>query len=133
MAFVVDASVTLTWLFEDESVPAAEHLQERLTTESAFVPTIWRDEVTNALVVASRRGRMSQAHVDRSCALLEQLPIETVEPPPMAEVARLALSQELTAYDAAYLQLAVAQGLPLATVDARLAAAATALGVTLLV
>ena len=133
MAFVVDASVTLTWLFEDESIPAAEQLQDRLTAESALVPTIWRDEVTNALVVACRRGRISQAHVDRFCALLAQLPIDAVEAPPMAEVARLALRHELTAYDAAYLQLAVARGLALATVDARLAAAATEVGVHLLV
>lgn len=133
MRFVIDASVVLTWLFEDESHPAAEALPDRLITETALVPSVWRHEVTNALVVACRRQRITPSHLDRFIALLEQLPIEESDPAPMAEVSRLALGQGLSANDAAYLQLAVAQGLPLATVDARLAAAATALGVTLLV
>ncbi|MEI2827167.1 MAG: type II toxin-antitoxin system VapC family toxin [Dermatophilaceae bacterium] len=133
MAFVIDASVVLTWLFEDESFPAAEAIQDRLITERALVPTLWRHEVTNALVVACRRQRITQAQVDRFSALLERLPIEESDPAPMAEVSRLALAHRLSAYDGAYLHVAASQGLPLATVDARLAEAATALGVTLLV
>ncbi|MEI2649642.1 MAG: type II toxin-antitoxin system VapC family toxin [Dermatophilaceae bacterium] len=133
MAFVVDASVTLTWLFEDESMPAAELVHDRLASEQAVVPSLWRHEVSNALVVAHRRGRISAADIDRFSALLEQLPIQEIDPAPIAEVSRLALGQGLTAYDAAYLHVSVSRGLPLATLDARLGAAATALGVHLLV
>ena len=75
---VLDASVTLAWVFEDEAYPYADAVLEALADIEALVPAIWALEVGNALLVAERRGRLSQAATVQFLALLWQLPI-TVE------------------------------------------------------
>ncbi|MBW2030661.1 MAG: type II toxin-antitoxin system VapC family toxin [Deltaproteobacteria bacterium] len=130
--FVVDASVTLGWAFEDETSPYTEAVLEALTEGSAFAPAIWPLEVSNALVVAERRGRLTKADTIRFLALLRQLPIEVegdVADRIFSEVLNLAREHGLSSYDASYLDLAMRLGLPLATQDEALQQAATRCGV----
>jgi predicted nucleic acid-binding protein len=130
--FVLDASVTLGWCFEDEAGEYADSALEALSDDTAVAPAVWPLEVANGLVVAERRGRLVPAQTARFCALLPALPIE-VEPggltTTLALLVPLARDHGLSVYDAAYLDLAARRGLPLATLDARLRAAALAAGV----
>ena len=132
MAFVVDASMALSWCFQDEAHPVADRIQDRLVAEKGVVPTLWRYEMANALAVAHRRGRIDDALLSTIEVLLAGMNIEESPACGIAELARLAGEHGLTAYDAAYLQVAVARGLPLATLDTPLAEAARAAGVALL-
>ena len=134
MAFVLDCSVTMTWLFEDEAHEGADALQEPLTDNPAVVPPLWPVEVANAVLVATRRGRLADgdwSHVQRH---LGALPIEidtmTFERA-VGHILPLASRHGLTAYDASYLELASRRGLPLATLDRQLADACRAAGVAL--
>ncbi len=133
--FVLDASVTLAWYFADEASAASDKALDLLTTETAIAPAIWAYEVGNVLTLAQRRGRMSEALVRGSLASLRSLPIEVEAVDrdlAFGDVLSLAREHGLTAYDASYLEIAQRRGLPLATVDARLRAAATASGTSLL-
>jgi predicted nucleic acid-binding protein len=133
--FVLDASVALSWCFEDEADAAGDAVLRRLTTESASVPAIWPLEVTNVLLAAERRKRLTAAESARFLALVEALPI-AVDAHTAARASReilvLARAHGLSSYDAAYLELAARSGLPLATRDRRLADAAASLGLELL-
>jgi predicted nucleic acid-binding protein len=130
--FVMDASVTLAWAFEDETTPYTEEALDRLTQGRAIVPTIWPLEVGNALVVAERRGRLKEADTVRFLSLLRQLPIvveaEATERV-FSEVVRLAREHHLSTYDASYLDLAMRLGVPLATQDENLRRVAARCGV----
>lgn len=130
MPFVVDASVTMAWCFEDEMSPLAEHVLDMLGADRAVVPDLWTLEVTNVLLAAQRRTRLTDAVAARFVQLLAQLPIE-VDPFSSDMGALLAIGRQygLSAYDAAYLLLAQRRGLPLATLNDSLAAAADASGV----
>lgn len=133
MTFVLDASVAMAWCFEDERDPVAERCLDRLSAEDARVPALWAYEVSNVLVVAQRRGRLTEAAVTQFLALVGELPIDvTPEEPVPAALVATAARHDLSAYDAAYLVLAERHGLPLATLDRRLAAAARKAGVLLL-
>jgi predicted nucleic acid-binding protein len=132
MAFVLDVSVTFAWCFADEATPAAWELLERLTQEEAQVPALWLWEVGNVLIQAERRRRITPAASSEFLRLLETLPIR-LEPPASGQVwhdtLNLARSHQLTAYDAAYLELAMRQGLAIASRDQALIRAAQAVGV----
>ncbi|MFT4216611.1 MAG: type II toxin-antitoxin system VapC family toxin [Micropruina sp.] len=132
--FVVDASVTMAWCFEDEATEATDAVLDRLGSERARVPAIWPLEVANVLLVAQRRGRVSEAQVSRFVRLLAQLPID-VDDTGTDLVGLLALGRthQLSSDDASYLLLAERTGLPLATLDERLSRAATSAGVPLLI
>jgi predicted nucleic acid-binding protein len=134
-AFVLDASIALAWCFADEATPAADALLDRLADEEAAAPALWRLEVANALTMAERRGQLSVAGLTRSVSLLQRLAV-AIDPegPDRAfrELLDLARSEGLTVYDAAYLELALRLGLPLASKDARLRKAAAGLGLALL-
>jgi predicted nucleic acid-binding protein len=125
--FVVDASVVMSWCFADEADAYADGVLDRLTQDEALVPSIWPLEIGNVLLVAERRKRLSEADSARFLALLGELPI-VIEPEPPQRMLReiLALARELglSTYDAAYLDLAMRLGLPLATNDAALRKAA---------
>ena len=127
MTFVLDASVCLAWCFEDESSSYADGILERLRSGEAFVAPIWGFEIANGLVVAERRGRIGPGDAGGLIEAILSLPI-AVDPmsrrQSMAGTHRLARKHGLSAYDAAYLEVATRQGLPLATLDARLAHAA---------
>ncbi|HWO73408.1 MAG TPA: type II toxin-antitoxin system VapC family toxin [Dehalococcoidia bacterium] len=134
MAFVLDASVALAWHFEDEASAYVDRVLERLREDDALVPAIWPLEVANGLLAAERRGRLSAADVAAAHGILSDLPVTmntlTLDEA-LGSVLDLARAQGLSAYDAAYLGLAMREGLALATQDDDLRAAATRVGVAL--
>jgi predicted nucleic acid-binding protein len=130
--FVLDGSVTVAWFFEDETDAYAEAIEDSLMSASAWVPSLWCQEVANALLVGERRKRTTEAKVSAFLTLLRSLPITTddeTEARAWQESLHLARAHGLSTYDAAYLELAVRRGLPLATLDDKLKAAASAVGV----
>lgn len=133
MVFVLDASVTMAWCFEDEATMATDALLDRLVDDVAIVPALWSLEVANVLLVAERKRRMTEAQAARFVQLLSQLPIR-VDPSPagVSDVLAAGRRHGLSAYDATYLVLAEQLGAPLATLDTDLATACAAAGVTVL-
>jgi predicted nucleic acid-binding protein len=134
-AFVVDCSVAMAWLFNDEATPKTEALLNRLTTETALVPAWWFIEIANVLAMAERKARITPTQSDAFIADLGKLGIERDdEAPNRAFTYLLALCRkhQLTSYDAIYLDLAVRHNLPLATLDEDLRKTAKKLGVRLL-
>lgn len=127
---MLDASVTLAWAFEDEADEYSDSVLDSLENEGAVVPGIWSLEIANVLAVGERRGRLSPADSARFIALLEALPV-SVEPGPerMAEIVPLAREAGTSAYDTAYLALAMRRGLPLASRDEKLRRASEERGV----
>jgi len=130
MILVVDASFALAWLFarQDESEAAhAERGLAMLARTDALVPALWHLEIANALVVGERRGLVAQAKTAEFLANLDGLPIATDSADPANRreaVLAMARQHELTAYDAAYLELALRQHAVLASFDHALVAAA---------
>jgi predicted nucleic acid-binding protein len=130
--FVVDASVSAAWGLANESSPVADAADARLETDVALVPRIWWYEVRNLLLVNERRQRITEADSATFLRLLSSYPIEIDAREDEAAIFRLAREYRLSFYDAAYLELARRQDVPLATLDKALAAAARGLGVPLL-
>ena len=130
MSVVVDTSVTLSWVFADESTAGTEAVLDRVRDEGGMVPSLWEYEVCNALLTAVRRGRLDEATAAHILTLLRNVNLRVIHTPvDMNRLLGLAVARGLTAYDAAYLDLAISQGAPLATLDAKLARAAVAVGV----
>lgn len=136
MPFVVDASATLAWCFQDEATDWSRALLQRIRGgEVVRVPAHWSTEVANGLLVAFRRKRLTLDDVVANIADFQLLPIvpeAALSPASSERVLRLAIQNGLTLYDAAYLDLALRLGQPLATLDGDLRNAATAAGVQLL-
>lgn len=130
---VVDASVVMAWLFDDEEEQRADSALERLTEDGALVPSLWQLEVRNSLLVAERRGRLSAGGVNERLVALKGLPIRTDDEPDLQSTFDLARAHELSFYDALYLELAKRENAELATLDGALGQAAIAEGVSLLV
>lgn len=129
---VLDASMALSWCFEDEFTQASGRVLERVHADGAVVPALWDLEIANVFAVAERRGRATPVQIHRFLALLGQLPIELADhEPAVTDVVATCRETGLTAYDACYLLTAMRGGLPLATLDERLADAAREVGVTL--
>ncbi len=135
MAFVVDASVTMAWFLAGEATPYSEGVLDRLEKTGAIAPIVWPLEVANAFLIGERRGRLTAAQTARFVHDLKLLPI-TVDDGAVAgawgPILALGRAHNLTAYDAAYLELATRLGVSLATQDARLRAAAGDVGVPLI-
>jgi len=132
--FVLDSSVALAWAFEDEANAYADAVLRQLRTARAHVPSIWPVEVANGLLVAERRGRATRAQTVTSVELFESVSVFLDDQTPalaLGAILELARAQNLAVYDAAYLELALRMGIPLATLDGRLRAAAAAVGVAL--
>jgi predicted nucleic acid-binding protein len=124
--FVLDASVALSWHFEDEVSPYADSVLDRLGRDTAHVPSLWSLEVTNGLVLAERKRLLTSARFLRAVELSLSLPVVVHEfslGRVLDNVAGLAREYNLAAYDAAYLDLAIREGLPIATQDDDLLAA----------
>ncbi len=126
---VLDASIAAAWLFDDEADPSANSLLIRLQEWEAVVPQHWHLEVRNALIVGERRGRIHPNEVDERLIDLGTLPVRTDLEPDFDAALRLARLHGLSFYDAVYLELARRHGLPLATLDGDLGAAAVVEGV----
>src|SRR6516164_858936 len=125
MALVIDASIATAWVVADEHVNA-ELAFARIATEEAIVPALWWYELRNVLVLGERRGRLTERETIRFLRDISRLAITMDASPDESRVLTLARRHRLTVYDAAYLELAAREALPLATLDAELAAAAQA-------
>ena len=127
VGFVLDCSVTLCWYFQDEVNDYADDVQDQLVHVQAIVPVIWPLEVANCLLVGERRKRSTVSQATSWTQHLATMPI-SVETLTTAQawgsILAIGRAHDVTAYDAAYLELAIRRGLPLATVDTKLKAAA---------
>ena len=132
--FVVDVSVTLTWCFEDETTDESQAVLRRLFEEGGIAPGHWPVEVVSGLLSAERRDRLAEGRLASARAVLGALPVDVVAMDLDGALMTLdaARTLGLTAYDAAYLELARSRGLALATLDQRLAAACRTVGVPLI-
>lgn len=131
--WVLDSSFAMTWALPDEFSAEAEKFLNRLTPETViWVPSLWWYEVANALLLAERRGRVSEAEGLRLLELYRSLPLETDSaggPEALWRFRTLGREYGLTAYDAAYLELAARRQLSLASLDKALLKAARKAGV----
>jgi len=135
VSVVIDSSMALTWCFEDEASPQTDSLFERVRDDGAVVPALWHLELANVLLQAEKRGRIAPGDVATRLKLISELPITTDHETAVrawGEVIALARAENLTAYDAAYLELAMRRSLPLSTRDGALIGAARRIGVTVL-
>ena len=121
---VVDASMVITWLFEDEEDTRADKALEHLEESGGIVPWLWHLETRNSLIAAERRGRFSVRVIDEHLDALGVLPIRTDANPNLQAAFGLARVHDLSFYDAIYLELAKRRQGTLATLDAQLARAA---------
>jgi predicted nucleic acid-binding protein len=135
VSLILDSSATLAWFYTGETTPAIHKVFELLVKSGAWVPSLWRLEVANTLEMGIRRGRHDVAFRDATLADLSSLPI-SIDPETDRRTwdatLQLAHLHRLTLYDAAYLELAQRRGLPLATLDSHLRAAARTEDVVLL-
>ena len=129
--FVVDASVVCCWILPDEASTSAGKAFDLLETNDAVAPDLIWHEVRNVLMLARRRKRIDFDLVAQGLHFLRRLRIVTIPSPDDHPILALAERQALTAYDAAYLALALERQLPLATLDRKLAEAAAREGVAL--
>jgi predicted nucleic acid-binding protein len=132
---VLDCSVAIAWLFEDEAAAETDVLLDRTAREGAAVPALSHYEVANVLLQAERQKRLVPGRVPALLQRLARLPIETHAAPrglDWAGLIGLAADPRLTAYDASYLALAERLALPLATRDRALRDAAVSRGVAVL-
>ena len=135
MTLVLDASMTIAWLFEDERTEAAHEVMTMVVTTGAVVPSLWHLEIANILRNAVRRGRCDEAFADRTLSRLGRFRInidDETDRHAWGPTRKLSREQGLTAYDAAYLELAIRKNLPLASCDHDLIAAAQRLSVNTL-
>ncbi|AFZ27491.1 putative nucleic acid-binding protein, contains PIN domain [Cylindrospermum stagnale PCC 7417] len=134
MQFVLDCSVAISWCLVDENNDYANAILAIIPDSEAFVPGIWSLEIANTLVVAERRNRMTKGQSEQAIVLLQSLLIQVdtaTDTKALDATLNLARQEGLAAYDAAYLELALRLQLPLATLDTRLAEAATRCGISL--
>ena len=135
MSLVIDASVAISWFFEDEQTPQILNLLHEVSRDGCVVPPLWRLEIANVLQMGIKRKRIDGSFRDAAIRRLSNLPIE-IDPETDVQAwtgtLRLADDHRITTYDACYLELAVRRKFPLATRDAELAAAAVNAGVMLL-
>jgi len=131
---VIDCSLTMAWYFKDEATPYTNAVRAAMAAERAVVPALWSLEVANVLLTGERRKRSTQAKAAKWHRFLGALPITIDAETPFRAfdpTLGLARSSKLTAYAAAYLELAIRLGLPLATLDQDLEKAARANGVSI--
>ena len=132
MGAVIDASFAATLFLPDEaSIGAAQQFAIAAQGE-VIAPALWQIEITNILIMAQRRKRITTAVLGQLTAVINRLPVElepALTPGQRGAVINLALSHGLTAYDAVYLELAIRRGFVLLSLDAILLKAARALGV----
>lgn len=134
-AFVLDCSIAMTWLFHEETTPETSELLDRREAETALVPSLWFLEVTNVIALAEKKGRITTTQSETFIQSVQVLAIDVDRESvtfAFSHILPLCRSYGLTSYDAMYLELAIRQNLPLATLDEQLRQAALAIGVPLL-
>lgn len=134
-SFVLDYSATMSWCFEDEKTEEGDFILDclRLDERNALVPSLWHLEVVNVLSIAERHKRISTAKAILFLDLLSELPIHIDEHQnEPQELFFLSKTYGLSAYDTAYLSLALKVQIPLATLDKKLKTAAKLAGIPLL-
>jgi len=131
--FVADASVAMAWVVESQSTQVTDSLLvETETGASVHVPVLWTFEVANALLILKRRRRIDQQGYDQARLDLRRLRLLFDEEGPqvaLSSTCDCAEKYALSAYDAAYLELALRRGLPLASRDTALNKAARRAGI----
>jgi predicted nucleic acid-binding protein len=135
-ALVIDSSVAVAWCFPDEQDDFSQAVLDALGSTRALVPDLWHLEIANTLLVGERRNHSTQADTVAWLGFLVPLPINVDEDTKLhafGATVNLGREHNLSAYDAAYLELAIRRGLPLATLDEKLKTAAQAVGVRLYV
>ena len=135
MDFVLDCSSTLSWAFKDESSEYSRRLQEFLVENTAVVPSIWSLEILNGLFVAVRRGRMEPNEPQEFISMLGSLPITVRSNSAEHEfnnLPNLIQTYQLSSYDAAYIELAQREMLPIATQDRNIIQSANQLVINVL-
>jgi predicted nucleic acid-binding protein len=135
--FVLDASVALAWFVDRPTAPFADHVRELLLRgDRALVPTLWQLEIANGFITAERRGVLTPSDTVEALQNLDVVIAQAVEHSQDSVSMRRALQAGrkfgLTAYDAVYLETALALDLPLATLDRQLKTAASKSGVEVL-
>ena len=128
MKFVLDASMTLSWYFEDEASLEADRVLASAARGGAVAPPLWRYEVANGFQSAMRRKRIDAPYRDASLADLKRLPIEIDGESDLhvwTSTIDLAERFGLSVYDSSYLELGQRRGLPVVTLDARLRSASS--------
>ena len=128
--YVLDNSVAMRWLLaslKESDQAYAEAVLQSLAETEALVPHLWHLEATNVLIGAEKRGDLKTGEVERFITQLEALPIQ-IDPltshQALSRTLSLSRAYNLSSYDAAYLELAIREGLPLATLDGDLRKAA---------
>ncbi|MBI2837815.1 MAG: type II toxin-antitoxin system VapC family toxin [Acidobacteria bacterium] len=132
--FVVDNSVVMAWGL-DESSRYADVIMDLVSEAEVLVPGIWPLEFANALLVAERRKRLSEAESMRLKELVLEIPITVVSEPIsriLSDILALARKYGISCYDASYLDLAMREAVPLATIDNALREAARRCRVTVM-
>lgn len=132
MAFVLDTSIPACWAFQDEQDPRADAAYVLIRIEEAVVPSLWWFEIRNILVVNERRRGITESDTGVFLHDLAALRIRIDREPQEGTVLRLARAHRLSVYDASYLELALREAIPMATLDSELAAAAAAEGTALI-
>ncbi len=134
MPFVLDNSVVTGWYIPAQATPYAQTIATRLETDRAIVPALWQLEFANVLKTACTRGKLSLDNAREIVDTIAALPIELdsgLAPSPR-QLLELAMRYNLSSYDAAYLELAMRHGIPIACQDAKLKEAALQAGVVVL-
>jgi predicted nucleic acid-binding protein len=134
MPFVLDNSVVTGWYLTDQATPYSQAIAIRLETDKALVPRLWQLELANVLKTACNRGKLGLDDARNILDVLDTLPIEIDESPSpgQRQLFEMAMRYNLSSYDAAYLELAMRYGIPIATQDAQLRGAAVAAGIAVL-
>ena len=133
MDWVLDCSLALAWVLPDETAKPADRFREQLSGDGVlWVPALWWYELSNALIMAQRRRRLTEPDRILAVDLYGRLPLRTdadLDPDTVKRFHALAQTHGLSAYDAAYLELAQRKGVGLATLDRDLLTAARKTGV----
>ncbi|MEN6451767.1 MAG: type II toxin-antitoxin system VapC family toxin [Thermoguttaceae bacterium] len=132
--FILDCSMTMAWCHREETSPRTNAVLACLMTKEALVPNHWWLEVANVLATWERRGRIDGGQITRLLDFLNGLPIvvdDRTAEAALGETLSLALKWRLSTYDAAYLELALREGIPLASLDEALKRAAAEMGIAL--
>lgn len=132
MPIVVDSSVAACWALPDEFSEIANRTLDRLALDAMLVPTIFWYEIRNVLLVNERRQRILMQQGQVALEKMANIPVTKDDGASWTDVMSLARAHGLTVYDAAYLELAKRRGAALATLDGKLASAATREGIAVI-